>query len=69
MSGYSKEEIIGRAPGELVTRQNLTEVILYLRNQIKKGLPLIVRLSIIKKQREILCVFKDRPYMTKKRVK
>ena len=40
MSGYSKEEIIGRAPGELLQGpESNPEVILYLRNQIKKGLP------------------------------
>jgi hypothetical protein len=67
MSGYSKEEIIGRAPGEYVTRpESNPEVILYLRNQIKKGLPLIVRSLIILKNKEKYCVFKDRLYMTKK---
>jgi PAS domain S-box-containing protein len=40
MSGYSKEEIIGRVPGELLQGpESNPEVILYLRNQIKKGLP------------------------------
>jgi hypothetical protein len=38
MSGYSKEEIIGRIPGELLQGpESNPEVILYLRNQIKKA--------------------------------
>nr|WP_314839073.1 PAS domain S-box protein [uncultured Flavobacterium sp.] len=40
MSGYSKDEIIGQRPGALLQGpESNPEVILYLRNQIKKGLP------------------------------
>jgi PAS domain S-box-containing protein len=40
MSGYSKEEIIGQRPGTLLQGpESNPEVVLYLKNQIKKGLP------------------------------
>jgi hypothetical protein len=64
MSGYSKEEIIGRAPGELLGPESNPEVILYLRNQIKKASLLIVRSLIIQK-REILGAYSRTGPMTK----
>ena len=40
MSGYSQEEIIGQTPGKLLQGpESDPAIVLYLRNQIRKGLP------------------------------
>jgi PAS domain-containing protein len=68
MSGYSKEEIIGRTRRILQGPESNPEVILYL-NQIKKGLPFNCEIiNYSKNKRNTGCVFKDRLYMTKGKI-